>query len=101
MVFHDHSYKFSTVASAYLGHHDRHATALAQGAPLPSRVEQIPVTIDGESILLQMRIYKPAGQGKFPTLVFNHGSTGFGMDSTRFKKSVDLPAVAAFFVQRC
>ena len=76
------------------------ACTLAQGAPLPSRVEQIPVTIDGESVHLQMRIYKPAGQGKFPTLVFNHGSTGFGMDSTRFTKSVDVPAVAAFFVQR-
>jgi dienelactone hydrolase len=47
-----------------------------------------------------MRIYKPAGQGRFPTLVFNHGSTGYGIDSTRFKKPVDAPAVAAFFVQR-
>lgn len=72
---------------------------LAQGA-MPSSVQHVPVTIDGERVRLQMRIYKPAGQGKFPTLVFNHGSTGTGTDSTRFAQPVDAPAVAEFFVQR-
>ena len=47
-----------------------------------------------------MRIYKPSGDGRFPTLVFNHGSTGHGMNAHRFKTPVDAPAVAAFFVQR-
>ena len=47
-----------------------------------------------------MRIYKPEGEGPFPTLIFNHGSTGYSTDPERFKESVDAPAVAEFFVQR-
>lgn len=76
------------------------ASALAQGATQPSSLQQVPVTVDGQSIRLQMRIYKPAGDGRFPTLVFHHGSMGYGTDSSRFKQAVDAPAVAAFFVQR-
>lgn len=76
------------------------ASIVTEGAAPPGSVEQVPVTVDGESVRLQMRIYKPAAQGRFPTLVFNHGSTGYGTDSTRFKEPVDAPAVAAFFVQR-
>ena len=63
-------------------------------------LQKVPVTIDGESIYLQMRIYKPAKAGKHPTLVLNHGSTGTGMVSDRFKRPVDMPAVASFFVMR-
>jgi dienelactone hydrolase len=73
---------------------------LALGAPLLSRVEQVPVTVDGQRVRLQMRIYTPAAQGRFPTLIFNHGSTGYGTDAGRFKQAVDAPAVAAFFVER-
>lgn len=60
----------------------------------------VPVTVDGETVRLDMRIYKPMGDGPFPTLVFNHGSTGYGTDTRRFKQAVDAPAVAAFFMQR-
>ncbi|MGH9202611.1 MAG: hypothetical protein ACRD2A_15410, partial [Vicinamibacterales bacterium] len=38
----------------------------------------VPVTVDGETVRLAMRIYKPAASGPAPTLVFNHGSTGSG-----------------------
>lgn len=69
-------------------------------APHPSYRSKVPVTVDGETVQLDMRIYKPVGTGKFPTLVFNHGSTGYGTDSARIKQAVDAPAVAAFFVQR-
>jgi hypothetical protein len=55
------------------------ATAHAHAAALYSSLQLEPVTIDGESIHLQMRIDRPAGTGKFPTLVYNHGSTGFGI----------------------
>jgi pimeloyl-ACP methyl ester carboxylesterase len=47
-----------------------------------------------------MRIYKPAVDGQVPTLVFNHGSTGDGRDSSRFTRPIDYPALAQFFVQR-
>ena len=63
-------------------------------------LQRVPVIIDGKSINLQMRIYKPAKAGKLPTIVLNHGSTGTGMDSDRFKRPVDIPKVASFFVQR-
>ncbi len=32
--------------------------------------------IDGERVVLQMRIYKPGKKGKRATLVLNYGSTG-------------------------
>ncbi len=76
------------------------AGVAAHGAPLSNSLEQVPVIVEGHRAHLQMRIYKPEGPGKFPTLIFNHGSTGYGTDSTRFKQPVDTPAVAAFFVQR-
>ncbi|MBK9573876.1 MAG: hypothetical protein IPO43_14670 [Rhodoferax sp.] len=77
------------------------AAALAQTqAPLPSYRSSVPITVDGETVRLDMRIYKPDGSGPFPTLVFNHGSTGYGTDSARIKQAVDAPAVAAFFVRR-
>jgi predicted acyl esterase len=76
------------------------ATAHAHAAALYSSLQLEPVTIDGESIHLQMRIDRPAGTGKFPTLVYNHGSTGFGIYTRRFKQPVDAPAIAAFFVER-
>lgn len=63
-------------------------------------LQRVPVTIDSERVHLQMRIYKPTKDGKFPTLVLNHGSTGTGMVTTRFKQPVDMPVVASFFVQR-
>jgi dienelactone hydrolase len=68
--------------------------------PLLSSIQRVAVTIDGQPVHLQMRVYKPPGDGKFPTLVFNHGSTGYGIDTRRFKQPVDAPAVGAFFVQR-
>ncbi len=73
---------------------------LAHGGQPTSSLERIPVIVDGESISLQMRIYKPDGEGRFPTLVFNHGSTGYSADPERFKQSVDASAVAGFFVER-
>lgn len=65
-----------------------------------SYLQRVPVTIDGQQIYLQIRIYRPAISGEHPTLVLNHGSTGTGMVSNRFKRPVDIPDVASFFVQR-
>ena len=53
--------------------------ALASPA-LAQDVSMVPVTVDGESVRLAMRIFKPAATGAAPTLVFNHGSTGRGTD---------------------
>ena len=60
----------------------------------------VPVSIDGEAVRLAMRVYQPHGAGPFPTLVFNHGSTGSGRDPARFARPIDFPELAQFFVNR-
>jgi pimeloyl-ACP methyl ester carboxylesterase len=60
----------------------------------------VPVSVDGETVRLAMRIYKPVAANPAPTLIFNHGSTGMGSDPSLFMRPIDAPAVARFFVQR-
>ena len=76
------------------------AVGRAHGKAPPSYVRRVPVAIDGQRFHLQMRIYRPAMDGRLPTLVMNHGSTGSGMVSARFKRPVDMPTVAEFFLKR-
>ncbi len=47
----------------------------------------VPVTVDGEAVKLALITYKPAGPGPFPTLIFQHGSTGRGNDPSLFARS--------------
>ena len=54
----------------------------------------------GERITLEMVTFKPAGLGPFPTLVFNHGSTGTGNDPSLFTSTVTSPALAKHFNDR-
>jgi predicted acyl esterase len=60
----------------------------------------VPVIVDGQTLRLEMRIYKPTSAEPVPTLVFNHGSTGRGRDPSLFTRPIDFPALAQFFVQR-
>jgi len=60
----------------------------------------VPVTVDGVTVRLQMRVYKPATSKPAPTLVFNHGSTGRGIDPAIMVRPIDFPALAQFFVHR-
>jgi len=76
------------------------APTWGQPANLWPSVETFAATIDGESVRLALKVYRPPGPGPFPTLVFNHGSTGTGRDPTLFERFGDAPAVARFFVQR-
>jgi pimeloyl-ACP methyl ester carboxylesterase len=76
-------------------------TFLAVAAPaLAQDVSMVPVTVDGESIRLAMRIYKPTSATPAPTLVFNHGSTGRGTDPSIMVRPIDFPELARFFVER-
>jgi poly(3-hydroxybutyrate) depolymerase len=59
----------------------------------------VPVVIDGQNVRLAIRIYKPPTEGKLPTLVFNHGSTGTGRDPNLFAKPQQFSQLAQFFVQ--
>jgi dienelactone hydrolase len=84
----------------------RGAALIALGLVLLTRAghaqeaQMVPVTVDGERVRLEMRIYSPAGAGPSPTLVFNHGSTGRGTNPESFTRSIDFPEVARFFVAR-
>lgn len=49
---------------------------------------------------LEAVIFSPPGAGPFPTLVFNHGSTGKGSDPALFKLTDIEPSVARWFTQQ-
>ena len=51
-------------------------------------------------VTLEMVIFKPPGAGPFPTLMFNHGSTGWGNDPALFTTTWTCPALTRFFVDR-
>jgi dienelactone hydrolase len=70
------------------------STAWAQQARM------VPVTVDGETVRLEMRVYQPTGATPSPTLVFNHGSTGSGRDPSIMTRPTDFPQLARFFVDR-
>lgn len=61
--------------------------------------QMVPVVVDGETVRLEMRIYRPAVPGRVPTLIFNHGSTGRGDDSSLFARPIDSRVLAPFFVK--
>jgi dienelactone hydrolase len=76
------------------------AALLLAAAAHSQETSLVPVTVDGQTVRLAMRIYKPLASGPAPTLVFNHGSTGRGTDPSLFVQPIDFPALAQFFVQR-
>ena len=65
-------------------------------------VERVPTGMHerGEQIMLEMVTFKPEGRGPFPTLMFNHGSTGIGNDPSLFTSTVTSPALAKYFNDR-
>lgn len=69
-----------------------YAVRLDERAPTPF-VEQ------GSPVELEVVIFKPEGAGPFPTLMFNHGSTGNGSDPSLFGVTVISEDVAKFFLQ--
>jgi dienelactone hydrolase len=55
---------------------------------------------DGRPVRLEVVIDKPAGDGPFPLLVFNHGSTGLGRRPALFGMTSWSPNIAHFFVRK-
>lgn len=49
---------------------------------------------------LEIVAAKPAGDGAFPAVVFNHGSTGRGENTTLYSRTVAPAVVADYFVER-
>ncbi|MGE0441562.1 MAG: alpha/beta hydrolase family protein [Gemmatimonadales bacterium] len=54
----------------------------------------------GEPVRLEAVIYRPDGEGPFPTLLFNHGSTGNGRDTTLFRQTAEFATIARYFTER-
>lgn len=59
-----------------------------------------PFMENGAAIELQVVIFKPFGSGPFPTVMFNHGSTGDGSDPSSFTLTYVAEPVAKFFTDR-
>lgn len=60
----------------------------------------VPVAIDGAGVKLATITYKPPGSGPFPTLIFHHGSTGRGTDSSIFARPYEPRALIQWFTDR-
>lgn len=54
----------------------------------------------GQPVGLEIVVRKPSAPGPFPTLVFNHGSTGSGNKPALFRRTMMSPSIANFFVDR-
>jgi dienelactone hydrolase len=61
---------------------------------------QTPYTENGESVSLEVVLFKPPVDGRYPTIVFHHGSTGDGSDPSRFGNTFFSKSIAFYFVER-
>lgn len=59
-----------------------------------------PFTEQGQSVTLEMVVFKPQGAGPFPAVLFNHGSTGNGDIPAMFKETWTSTLIAHFFNER-
>jgi len=66
------------------------------------RVSRVPTpwVENGKAQTLEMVSYVPPGSGPFPTLIFNHGSTGVGNRPSLFTLTWTSPEVAQYFVDK-
>jgi dienelactone hydrolase len=55
---------------------------------------------DGGTVSLEVVLFRPLGDGRYPTVVFHHGSTGNGSDPSLFGQTFTSKAVAQHFVER-
>jgi len=72
------------------------------GNSVAKEVLMVPVVIDGQTVKLEMIIYKPENSiSPLATLVLNHGSTGYGRNPSDFKRKVEyFYPLIEFFVDR-
>jgi dienelactone hydrolase len=69
--------------------------AFAQSEFIPT-----PFVEDGKPVRLELLVRKPQGSGPFPTVIFNHGSTGRGDKPTWFRNSWSNRAASEYFTNR-
>lgn len=73
-----------------------------QVLPYERRVERVPTPWEyqGRPVQLEMVVVRPVGPGPFPTMVFNHGSTGNGDRPDWFSATATAPELGRYFVAR-
>jgi len=59
-----------------------------------------PFTENGQPVSLEVVLFKPLAEGRYPTIVFHHGSTGNGADPSRFVLTFTSKFVIRYFVER-
>ncbi len=59
-----------------------------------------PFTENGQSVSLEVVLFKPLVEGRYPTIVFHHGSTGNGSDPSRFVVTFTSKFITKYFVDR-
>jgi len=59
-----------------------------------------PFLENGEPVELEVVLFRPLADGRYPTIMFNHGSTGNGSDPSTFELTFTHKALAYFFVER-
>lgn len=59
-----------------------------------------PFVENGEPVELEVVLFRPVPEGRYPTIMFNHGSTGNGSDPSKFGLTFTHKALARHFVER-
>jgi len=75
------------------------AFCTAYGVRIDERAST-PFVEDGQPVELEVVMFRPFGPGPYPTVMFNHGSTGNGSDPSLFTVTTYSETIAKFFVDR-
>jgi dienelactone hydrolase len=76
------------------------AAAGARAQTLTSEMIATALVENGQPIRMELLFHQPGGTGPFPTVVFNHGSTGRGDNPALFRNSWSSAAIGSYFVER-
>jgi len=55
---------------------------------------------NGQAVTLEVVLFRPLDEGRYPTIVFHHGSTGNGSDPSLFTLTFTSKAITQYFVER-
>jgi dienelactone hydrolase len=75
------------------------AFCTAYGVRIDERAST-PFVEGGQPVELEVVMFRPFGPGPYPTVMFNHGSTGNGSDPSLFTITTYSETIAKFFVDR-
>jgi dienelactone hydrolase len=64
------------------------------------KLEKIFVPSSESGVNLEVVVAKPRSEGPFPTIIFNHGSTGAGQNKVVYKRTVSPGIIASYFADR-